>query len=514
MIYNRPDGVETPRLDALAPLARIAPREGEPPSDEKPAGPAFNAAGDPLTPFLSLTKPLVGDESGEDLWGAKLNANFDLIDDFASKQGALVEAPQDGLLYGRGTPYAWSEAVPKADYDTKQTAQDVATATNTSNIATNTSSIAANTTAIDGKAPLGPSDGNVYGWKGTTWFDITTSLTVDWGSITGKPTTFPPTLPIASSGVTGLDAKQTSQDSAIAAINWSSLSGKPATFPPTLPIAQSGVTNLVTDLAAKEPTITAGISGQYWDGTKTWKTLPSAVGLVDISDTPPSSPIDKQLWFESDTGNSFIRMNDGSSTQWVAFATKGIPDCPSDGGEYTRVNGVWRLMRKAYDLGGLITVDVPVPATAKHARLSAMFVTAAVSSQPSMLYSVDGTTFPNGASDYTIGGFTQNTGSAGFVNQVPVATTRIPLAASSDNGGLMTTIDAQFNVARPVGTSYTCTVRSFAYWNAATNVMQHRWYTMYPNVGAIASSSRLAALRIYSDVVWTAGANLTIEWMY
>jgi hypothetical protein len=38
----------------------------------------------------------------------------------------------------------------------------------------------------------------------------------DWVDITGKPATFPPTLPIASSGVTGLDAAQSAQDTAIA----------------------------------------------------------------------------------------------------------------------------------------------------------------------------------------------------------------------------------------------------------------------------------------------------------
>src|SRR3990167_9522832 len=33
---------------------------------------------------------------------------------------------------------------------------------------------------------------------------------------------------------------------------WDDITGKPSTFPPTLPIAESGVTDLVTDLAAKE----------------------------------------------------------------------------------------------------------------------------------------------------------------------------------------------------------------------------------------------------------------------
>lgn len=35
---------------------------------------------DGSTPFLALVKPGIGDEAGEDLWGAKLNANFDALD--------------------------------------------------------------------------------------------------------------------------------------------------------------------------------------------------------------------------------------------------------------------------------------------------------------------------------------------------------------------------------------------------------------------------------------------------
>ena len=46
---------------------------------------------------------------------------------------------------------------------------------------------------------------------------------------------------------------------------WDDITGKPSTFPPTLPIAQSGVTNLTTDLAGKAPTVhthtTAQVTG-------------------------------------------------------------------------------------------------------------------------------------------------------------------------------------------------------------------------------------------------------------
>ena len=38
---------------------------------------------------------------------------------------------------------------------------------------------------------------------------------------------------------------------------------------------------------------------------------------VLVSDTPPVGAPDKSLWWESDTGNLYIRYNDGDSTQWV-----------------------------------------------------------------------------------------------------------------------------------------------------------------------------------------------------
>ena len=69
-------------------------------------------------------------------------------------------------------------------------------------------------------------------------------------------------------------------------LDWGNITGKPATFPPTLPIPQSGITNLVADLAAKEPTIAAGTSAQYWRGTKSWATLDkAAVGLGSVDNT-------------------------------------------------------------------------------------------------------------------------------------------------------------------------------------------------------------------------------------
>jgi hypothetical protein len=44
---------------------------------------------------------------------------------------------------------------------------------------------------------------------------------------------------------------------------------------------------------------------------------------VIVNATPPASPIDNAMWWESDTGYLFLRYNDGNSAQWVQL--NGIP---------------------------------------------------------------------------------------------------------------------------------------------------------------------------------------------
>jgi hypothetical protein len=62
-----------------------------------------------------------------------------------------------------------------------------------------------------------------------------------------------------------------------------------------------------------------------------------AVGLVDVGDVPPATPLDKQLWWESDGGGLFLRFD----ATWVQINTPGLPDAPSDGPRYGRMNGAW-----------------------------------------------------------------------------------------------------------------------------------------------------------------------------
>jgi len=69
--------------------------------------------------------------------------------------------------------------------------------------------------------------------------------------------------------------------------------------------------------------------------------LATIVGGAIVSDTPPSSPQVGQLWFESDSGATFIWYNDGDSSQWVQIAPSGFPEAPVDGVPYVRKNGAW-----------------------------------------------------------------------------------------------------------------------------------------------------------------------------
>jgi hypothetical protein len=43
----------------------------------------------------------------------------------------------------------------------------------------------------------------------------------------------------------------------------------------------------------------------------------SSGATVYVSDTPPVGVPDGSIWFESDSGMTFLRYNHGTSTQWV-----------------------------------------------------------------------------------------------------------------------------------------------------------------------------------------------------
>lgn len=86
-------------------------------------------------------------------------------------------------------------------------------------------------------------------------------------------------------------------------------------FLPVTPVASSSVATLddLTDV-----TITSVATNQVlqWNGT-VWVNA-TAAGGATISDTAPSAPVAGQIWFESDTGKTFIYYD----SQWVEVGTQ------------------------------------------------------------------------------------------------------------------------------------------------------------------------------------------------
>ena len=69
-----------------------------------------------------------------------------------------------------------------------------------------------------------------------------------------------------------------------------------------------------------------------WDGVK-WALTPGGGIAITVSDTPPPSPAQGQLWWESVGGQMYLFYNDGNSSQWV-------PTTNQMGGGYMPLQGV------------------------------------------------------------------------------------------------------------------------------------------------------------------------------
>jgi hypothetical protein len=210
-----------------------------------------------------------------------------------------------------------------------------------------------------------PLDGYLYGRSNAAWEPFSIPAT-DWNSITGKPSTFPPTVPIAWTNVSGkpltypptlpiawadVGGKPTTFPPTVP-IAWTDVSGKPTTYPPTLPIPQSAVTNLTSDLAnlnsGKENTIVGGNVGQYWRGDKTWQTLPA----IPPSEPPITAGTSSQFWRGDKTWQALDKTTVGlTNVDNTSDASK-----PVSTAQQTAING------RVSDTGDVMTGPLVLPA--------------------------------------------------------------------------------------------------------------------------------------------------------
>jgi len=180
--------------------------------------------------------------------------------------------------------------------------------------------------------PAGPkgADSTVPGPKGDPGLPGPQGPQGPTGAASTVPGPIGPQGPVGPAGPTG---PQGSVGPA-GTTDWNGITNKPSAFPPSAHThAESEVTNLVSDLAAKAPLASPTFTGDPKAPTPTAgdndtsiattafvsTALSSIVGGAVISDTPPASPKNGQIWWESDSGLGMIYYVDpgGAPGQWV-----------------------------------------------------------------------------------------------------------------------------------------------------------------------------------------------------
>lgn len=96
------------------------------------------------------------------------------------------------------------------------------------------------------------------------------------------------------------------------------------TASPAVPLAltQAQLTAMINAFTTALPgsvPASGGGTTKFLRADSSWQ-VPAGGGgaTITASDTPPGSPADGSLWWESDSGNLYIRYNDGNSSQWVS----------------------------------------------------------------------------------------------------------------------------------------------------------------------------------------------------
>ena len=107
-----------------------------------------------------------------------------------------------------------------------------------------------------------------------------------------------------------------------------------------------GVTTITTTgvptVSAPDGTIAVDTTNDtfYFISSGTWQEVSGGGASVTVSDTPPSTPDVGNLWFESDTGLTFIYYDDGNTSQWVEVGgAPGIKSTAADAAPTDAIQG-------------------------------------------------------------------------------------------------------------------------------------------------------------------------------
>jgi hypothetical protein len=121
-------------------------------------------------------------------------------------------------------------------------------------------------TGATGKIYVALDTNKTYRWSGSVYVEISASPGSTDAVTEGSTNLYFTVARVLASALTGLSTASsaviTAADTVLTAL------GK----------LQKQISDLTTTVAGKEPTITAGTTGQYWRGDKTWQTLPTGTG--------------------------------------------------------------------------------------------------------------------------------------------------------------------------------------------------------------------------------------------
>jgi len=247
-------------------------------------------------------------------------------------------------------------------------------------------------------------------------------------------------------------------------------------------------------------------------------------GRIVVSPTPPPDPLHSTLWWESDSGQLFIRYKDPDNTeQWVSAVRPGptgVEGPPgADGavgpaGPAGPVGPMGDYGRTRYSVAGLSVLDVEVPVDAIGMRFNGMVF--GTFDTVFLCGSVAAGVFKNTMGDYIVSGVIHYT----FSNPTTVggahyvANPGMVLTSAHTNAAVPAAFSGYMSVGRSASGLYLCTCECAGSGHHSTLGSVHSFYSSSMVPAAAGSATRLLAVRFSASVgAWEADSFITVEWL-
>ena len=207
-----------------------------------------------------------------------------------------------------------------------------------------------------------------------------------------------------------------------------------------------------------------------------------------------------------------------------ASPTNGQVYVPTGGPAYQWDGEKWRggqpsgpVTEQFFDASGLANVDIAVPTWAKGCSIvGCIFPTASTNTYVLARYSLDGTTFMAGATDYRVSGPTHNSGTAGYTANAAGDTNAVTITNTGDQVGVPHLFDTTIQLVRGVQPSQILGMtKTFmrTYYSDPSGVHRTSWQGGYVNA-ALGSNMAIKAMRFYlfGSMAMAAGSFLLVKW--